>query len=78
MLIVDTIHDAIDGVTTTVEDIHQAIAALPLDVLAGIEPIRGIVDDVRAVQSDSIAVVYGLVRTVNDQVRQLTTGSASR
>jgi uncharacterized protein with von Willebrand factor type A (vWA) domain len=67
------VHDAIDNVTTTVEEIHRSVADIPLDILGGIAPLRDTVEEVRRVQSRSITAVYDLVREVNDRVRDLTT-----
>ena len=73
-----TIHDAIDEVTTAVEDIHQSIANVPLDVLGEIAPLKDAIDEVKVAQSHTIAAVYDLIRTVNDRVRQITTGIVGR
>ena len=73
----NTVHDAIDTVATTVEGIHRSIADLPLDVLAGIGPFAETFEGVKAVQAQSIGVVYELVRDVNDRVRRITTAAAS-
>jgi hypothetical protein len=73
-----TIHDAIDDVTTAVEDIHKSVADLPLDVLKVITPLDRTLEEVRAVQGRSIAAVYGLVRRVNGRVREVTAGPRTR
>ncbi len=73
-VLANTVHDAIDSVATTVEGIHRSVADLPLDVLAGLGPFTETFKGVRAVQAESIGVVYELVRDVNDRVRRLTTG----
>jgi hypothetical protein len=72
----NTVHDAIDTVTTAVEGIHRSIADLPLDVLAGFGPFSETFESVKAVQAQSIGVVYELVRDVNDRVRRITTAAA--
>jgi len=72
----NTVHDAIDTVATTVEGIHRSIADLPLDVLAGFGPFSETFESVKAVQAQSIGVVYELVRDVNDRVRRVTTAAA--
>jgi hypothetical protein len=69
-----TVHDVIDQVTTTAQEIHESVAELPLDVLGTVTPLRPTLDEVRALQSRSIGAVYGLVRTINTQVRDLITG----
>jgi hypothetical protein len=73
-----TVHDTIDDVTTTVEHIHRSVADAPLDVLAGIAPLQEVIHDVKETQDQVIGAVYGLVRTINGQVRRLTIGDAER
>jgi hypothetical protein len=73
-----TIHDAINDVTTAVEDVHKSVADLPLDVLAGITPLKAALDEVRAAQARSIGALYDLVRKVNARVRRLTAGAPPR
>jgi hypothetical protein len=66
------VHEAIDDVTTAVESIHQAVAELPLAVLAEITPFKETLDEVKATQHDAIEAVYGLVRSINHQVQRVT------
>lgn len=70
-----TIHDAIDDVTTAVEGVHRSVADLPLDVLGAITPLQATLEEVRTIQTRSIAAVYDIVRSVNERVRHLTTGA---
>ena len=72
--IAGTIHDAIDSVTTSVEEIHRSVADLPFEILDGITPLPDPLTEVRRVQSQSIGAVYNLVREVNGRVRDLTDG----
>jgi len=72
------IHDAIDSVTSSVEEINRSVADVPLEILGGIAPLHDAVAEVRRVQSQSIGAVYDLVREVNDRVRELTTGDDER
>ena len=71
----DTIHDAIDEVTSTVEGVHKSIADLPLEVLGTIPPLEKSLDELRAAQARSISAVYGLIRNVNHRLRRVTTGA---
>ena len=57
--LVATIHDAIDTVTTTVENVHKQVADVPLEVLGEITSLTDTLDEVRAAQARSIAAVYG-------------------
>jgi hypothetical protein len=69
-----TVHDVIDEVTTAAEEIHKSVADLPLEVLGAVTPLQPVLDELKTVQTRSIGAVYGLVRTVNRQVRDLITG----
>jgi hypothetical protein len=69
----DVLHDAIDDATTAAEGIHKSVAEFPLTVLAEITPFKDAIDEVRLTQEQTIESMYGLVRTINDRVRQLTT-----
>lgn len=72
------IHDAVDDVTTRVEGIHRSVADFPLEMLGGITPLEHTLDQVRAAQARSIGAIYQLIRTVNGQVRRVTSGPATR
>jgi hypothetical protein len=69
-----TVHDTIDDVTTAAERVHKSVAEFPLSVLAEITPFKGVLDDVKHTQDETIGAAYRLVRTINDRVRRLTTG----
>jgi hypothetical protein len=69
-----TVHDTIDDITTTVEDMHRAIAALPLEVLAVVPPLHDAMKSLRGLQERSIHSIYGMVRDFNHSVRDLVEG----
>jgi hypothetical protein len=68
-----TVHDAIDDVTAAVEGIHKSVADFPLFVLGEITPFKHTLEEVKDTQDQTIGAVYGLVRSINAQVRRLTT-----
>jgi len=68
-----TVHDVIDNVTAAVEDVTKSVAEFPLTVLGEITPFKETLDEVKATQDQTIEAVYGLVRSINAQVRRLTT-----
>jgi hypothetical protein len=68
-----TVHDVIDEVATAVEGVHKSVADFPLIVLGEITPFKETLDEVQGTQDQTIAAVYGLVRSINAQVRRLTT-----
>ena len=73
--IADTVHDLIDDVTAAVQDIHKSAAEFPLAVLGEVTPFKETIDDVRTTQDQAIEAVYGLVRSINAQVRRITTSA---
>ncbi|REH40079.1 hypothetical protein DFR26_0278 [Paraperlucidibaca baekdonensis] len=70
----DLIQEAVDKGATSVEQIHQAIASMPLDALAK----RGLLEDkaesVKQSHADTIGTVYDAIRRVNREVGDLATG----
>jgi hypothetical protein len=68
------IEDAIDKGATTVEEIHKAIADLPLKVLEESELLRGPAKEVMRVQDHTIGAIYDLIRDINKRVGTLASG----
>jgi hypothetical protein len=64
----DLVQKEVDDGATTVEEIHKAIAGLPLDILERLDVFEQTVKDVRKVQDASIGAIYDLIRKVNDEV----------
>lgn len=67
----DLVEEAIDEGATTVEEIHKAIADLPLEVLERLDLFGETVEDVRKVQKASIGAVYDVIRRINREVAGL-------
>lgn len=67
----ELVRDAVDRGATTVEEIHKAIADLPLEVLEQIEGLEKPARRVREIQEQSIGAVYDLIRTINRKVGAL-------
>ena len=62
----DLVQQAIDKGTTTVEEVHQAIASMPLDVLERIAPKSlPLTKTARDVQKKTIGTAYDMIRVVN-------------
>jgi len=72
-----TVHDVIDDVTTTAAEIHKSVADVPLQVLGEITPFKDTLEDVKVTQDRTIDAIYGLIRSINGQVRRLTTTDAA-
>jgi hypothetical protein len=68
----DVVHDAVARGATTAQEIHKAVADLPLDVLEQFEPLERLVKRVRKTQDHSINAVYDLVRGINEEVAKVT------
>ncbi len=66
--LVDLVQDEIDKGATTVEEIHKAIADLPLKALEESDLLKGPAKEVRRVQDRTIGVIYDAVREINERV----------
>ena len=66
--IADLVQREVDDGATTVEEIHKAIANLPLDILERLDVFEEMVKDVRKVQETSIGAIYDVIRKVNHEV----------
>ena len=62
------VQDEIDKGATTVEEIHRAIADLPLKVLEESDLLKGPAKEVRRVQDHTIGAIYDLIRDINHKV----------
>ncbi len=65
------IEEHVDRGATSVEEIHKAIADLPLDVLERNGLLERTAAEVREVQDRSIGAVYDVIRDVNRRVGEL-------
>ena len=70
----DLVQEAVDKGATTVGQIHQTIAAMPLDALEK----RGLLTDkttgLRETQAATIGTVYDAIRRINQEVGELASG----
>ena len=69
--VADLVRRAVDEGATTVEDIHKAIANLPLEVLERIDGFEDTLKSVRRIQEQSIGAVYNVIRRVNAEATRL-------
>jgi len=69
--IADLVSDAIDTGANSVEQVHRAIAEMPLSILESIDILKAPVDEVRKVQDQSIGAIYDMIRNVNAEVGKL-------
>ncbi|MBW2368985.1 MAG: hypothetical protein JRH15_13980 [Deltaproteobacteria bacterium] len=66
------VKNAIDNGAKSFEDVHQAIAKLPLDYLGKIEKIEDTASKVKDLQAKTIGHVYDLIKDVNDRAYDIT------
>jgi len=67
----ELVEDAVDRGATTVEEIHRAIADLPITALEHLGVFTQTASDVKKIQDASIGAIYDLIRDVNHQVARL-------
>lgn len=65
------IEEVVDHGATTVEEIHRAIAEMPLGVLDELGVLERTTREVRHIQDVSLGAIYGLIRDVNHKVAGL-------
>jgi hypothetical protein len=61
----DLVQEAIEKGATTVEEVHQAIARMPIDALERIAPGLPLAKTVGDVQKKTIGAMYEMIRVVN-------------
>jgi len=80
--LVDLVQREIDDGATSVEEIHKAIANLPLDVLERLDIFEEMVKGARKVQEARIGAMYDVIRKVNEEVgklaKEILTGSPAQ
>jgi DNA invertase Pin-like site-specific DNA recombinase len=66
--LITMIRELIEKGATNVEDVHKAIAEMPLKRLAKIEGLRGPIKKLNRMQDRSIGAIYDLIRDINDLI----------
>lgn len=72
-LLKDTVQEAINNGATNVEQVHQYIAALPLETLERLGFFEEHVGRVKDKQAETIGIAYDAVRAINHQIGQIFT-----
>ena len=67
----DLVQSTIDKGATSVEEIHNAIASMPLNVLEKITPLETSAKKIKEFHENSVGTVYNVIRKVNDEVGKL-------
>ncbi len=79
--LVDLVQREVDDGASSVEEIHKAIANLPLEILDRLDIFEDASKGARKVQEASIGAMYDVIRKVNDEVgkfaREILTGRPS-
>lgn len=65
------IEEVVDEGATTVEEIHRAIADMPLSVLEKLGLMERTATEVREIQDVTLGAIYDLIRDVNHKVADL-------
>lgn len=66
--LITMIRELIEKGATNVEDVHKAIAEMPLKQLEKIEGLRGPIKKLKRIQDRSIGAIYDLIREINDLI----------
>jgi hypothetical protein len=74
----ELIEEAVDKGTTTVEEIHKSIAALPLKLMEESELLRKPAHEVRRLQDRAIGAIYEVVRDANRRIAKLVSDLLDR
>jgi transposase len=61
----------VDEGASTAEEIHKAVADLPLEVLEKLDIFKETAKDVRKIQDTSIGAIYDVIHRVNREVAKL-------
>jgi hypothetical protein len=69
--LVDLVQREVDDGATSVEEIHKAIANLPLDILDRLDIFEETAKGARKVQDATIGAMYDVIRRVNEEVGKL-------
>ena len=72
--LIDWIRGAVDQGANSVEEIHKAIADLPLEVLERNGLFEEAAAEVREIQDRTLGAVYDVIREVNLRVNELSSG----
>jgi hypothetical protein len=67
----DLLVDAVHHGSSAVEEVHQAVARRPIEILQRVPPLASTARLVGACQSAGISAVYGAIRAVNAAAGQV-------
>ena len=67
----DIVQEAVDKGATSVEEVHQAIAAMPLEMLESIEGLEEPAKNIKELRQKSIGMVYDIIRKINNTAGEL-------
>ncbi len=70
-LLKDLIQQAVDRGATSVEQVHQTIAALPFDALERLGVLEDKSRTLRDAHGRTIGMVYNAIRTINREIGEL-------
>jgi hypothetical protein len=66
--LIRVVQDAIDKGATTVEEVHKAVADLPLKILEQSELLKEPAKEAKRLQDRTLGAIYGAIRDINEKV----------
>jgi MinD-like ATPase involved in chromosome partitioning or flagellar assembly len=67
----DLVQTAIDKGASSVEEVHNKIANMPLNVLEKITPLETPAKEIKQIHEKTVGTVYDIIRTVNNEVGEI-------
>jgi hypothetical protein len=67
----EIVREAVDRGATSVEEVHKAIAHLPLDVLEKLDGLKEPAEKIKRIEDATIGAVYDTIRRANAEVTKL-------
>ena len=74
----ELVQTAIDKGATSVEEVHNKIANMPLTVLEKIAPLEKPAKEIKQFHENTVGTVYDIIRTVNHEVAEIAENMISQ
>jgi len=74
----ELVQTAIDKGATSVEEVHNKIANMPLNVLEKIAPLETPAKEIKEIHEKTVGTVYDIIRTVNREVGEIADSMISK
>jgi len=67
----DLVQVAVDKGATSVEEVHKAIANMPLNVLEKVGPLESSAKEIKKFHENTVGTVYDIIRKVNSEAGEI-------